>query len=135
MVRIVLGIDFEDGAFIGRGRVELLERIDQHGSIAQAAKSMNMSYRRAWYLIDGFSRTFSEPIVERQHGGKGGGSAVLTPLGREIVERYRAMEILAQRSLRPHVQALRRKLAAPEARVVVQPLLEPKRKAPARKAT
>lgn len=93
--RIVLRIDFDDVRYIGHGRIRLLELIGEHGSIAKAAKAMDMSYKRAWYLIDEFSGTFSEPIIERRHGGKGGGSAELTPFGRELVRQYRAMEAKA----------------------------------------
>lgn len=92
MTRVVLRIDFDDQRYIGHGRVELLERIDELGSISKAAKAMGMSYKRAWYLAESINSTFKEPVVTRQHGGKGGGSAGLTALGKSIVKEYRAIE-------------------------------------------
>lgn len=93
--RVVLRIDFDDERYIGHGRIRLLELIGEHGSIARAAKAMGMSYKRAWYLMDEFNGVFSEPLLERQHGGKGGGSAQLTPFGEEVVRQYRGMEAKA----------------------------------------
>jgi molybdate transport system regulatory protein len=90
MTRIRLRIDFDRDRYIGHGRIELLELIGRHGSIAQAAKAMGMSY-----LIDEFNSLFIEPLIARQHGGKGGGSASLTPFGERLVDEYRAMEAKA----------------------------------------
>ena len=95
MTRSRLRIDFDGESYIGHGRIELLELIGRHGSIAQAAQAMGMSYKRAWYLIDGFNAMFREPLIERQHGGKGGGSATLTAFGERVVADYRAMEAKA----------------------------------------
>lgn len=92
MTRVILRIDFDDERYVGHGRIELMELIAQYGSIAQAAKAMNMSYKRAWYLVDSINATFAEPIIERRHGGKGGGSAELTPFGQQLVHDYREME-------------------------------------------
>ena len=92
MTVIKIRIKFDGERYIGHGRIELLELIGQHGSIARAAKAMEMSYKRAWYLIDGFNAIFSEPLIERQHGGRGGGAAKLTPFGVEVVRLYRDME-------------------------------------------
>lgn len=108
MARIVLRIDFDDERYIGHGRIELLELIGKHGSIMKAAKAMNMSYKRAWYLVDDFSACFSEPLIARQHGGKGGGSASLTEFGREVVERYRRMELRTKTAIKDDIAALRR---------------------------
>jgi molybdate transport system regulatory protein len=95
MTRIRLRIDFDGERYVGHGRIELLELIGRHGSISKAAQAMSMSYKRAWYLIDGFNAMFREPLIERQHGGKGGGSATLTPFGERVVAEYRAMEARA----------------------------------------
>src|SRR5204862_449749 len=86
---IKLRIDFDDERYIGHGRIQLLELIGVHGSIAQAAKAMNMSYKRAWYLMDEFNSMFADPLIERQHGGRGGGAAKLTPFGADLVRQYR----------------------------------------------
>jgi molybdate transport system regulatory protein len=95
MTEIKLRIDFDDERYIGHGRVQLLELIGEHGSIAKAAKAMDMSYKRAWYLMDDFNSMFADPLIERQHGGRGGGAAKLTPFGEELVRQYRDMEAKA----------------------------------------
>jgi molybdate transport system regulatory protein len=56
---------------------------------------MDMSYKRAWYLMDEFNSMFADPLIERQHGGRGGGAAKLTPFGEELVRQYRDMEAKA----------------------------------------
>ncbi|MFN0217756.1 MAG: winged helix-turn-helix domain-containing protein [Hyphomicrobium sp.] len=111
MTKIVLRIDFDDERYIGHGRIELLELIGERGSIAKAAAAMGMSYKRAWYLIDEFSCVFSEPLVERRHGGKGGGSARLTPFGAELVERYRDMEAKAMTHFAKQIKPIEKRLA------------------------
>ena len=95
MAVIKIRIDFDGERYIGHGRIQLLEFIGEHGSIAKAAKAMDMSYKRAWYLMDEFSALFADPIIERQHGGRGGGAAKLTPFGADLVRQYREMEAKA----------------------------------------
>jgi molybdate transport system regulatory protein len=77
---------------IGPGKIKLLEAIDQSGSISQAGRSLGMSYRRAWLLIDDMNRCFREPVVATQPGGARGGGALLTMFGRKLVRDYRAIE-------------------------------------------
>jgi len=79
-------IDGPEGTFIGHGRVVLLERIIEFGSITKAAKSMEMSYRRAWDLVDSMNRQAKRPLVELATGGKGGGGALVTKDGIKAVE-------------------------------------------------
>ncbi|TAN38364.1 MAG: LysR family transcriptional regulator [Nitrospirae bacterium] len=78
-------IDGEEGTFLGYGRIILLERIREHGSITRAAKSMEMSYRHAWELVDSMNRQSARPFVELATGGKGGGGARLTTDGEKAV--------------------------------------------------
>ena len=77
---------------LGPGKVSLLESIDQMGSISEAARQSNISYRRAWDLVDTMNQCFNEPLVESVAGGKGGGGATLTSLGKRVIETYRNME-------------------------------------------
>lgn len=70
----------------------LLELIRETGSISAAGRAMDMSYRRAWLLVDALNRMFKEPAVESQRGGKQGGGAALTAFGEALVDRFRAME-------------------------------------------
>lgn len=91
---------------IGPGKVELLRRIDGDGGISAAARSMGMSYRRAWHLIDTLSEAFEEPVVETAVGGSGGGGARLTPIGRRLVEEYQAAIDAAAGAASPYLQWL-----------------------------
>ncbi len=91
-LRPVLRIDFPPADRLGRGKILLLELIRETGSISAAGRAMDMSYRRAWLLVDALNRMFSEPSVESQRGGKQGGGALVTPFGEELIRRYREME-------------------------------------------
>jgi len=81
-------IEGPEGTFLGYGRVVLLERIRDHGSITAAARSMKMSYRHAWTLVDSMNRQSSTAVVEKSTGGKGGGGAVLTEAGARAIEAF-----------------------------------------------
>lgn len=78
--------------FGGAGRVDLLARIAECGSISQAARSIKMSYKAAWDAIDAMNNLAGEPLVARQTGGKGGGGTVLTERGRQLVDNFRIIE-------------------------------------------
>lgn len=78
----------EGQSFLGIGRIELLERIDQTGSINAAAKEMKMSYKAAWERINGMNSLASQPLIERVTGGKGGGGTKLTPYARELIATF-----------------------------------------------
>ncbi|OCJ16999.1 LysR family transcriptional regulator [Rhizobium sp. AC44/96] len=95
----ILRISFPDNDRLGRGKMELLERIRETGSISAAGRAMDMSYRRAWLLVSELNRMFNEPVVESQRGGQKGGGAALTPFGGELVERFRNMERALRSSL------------------------------------
>jgi len=79
-------INGPEGIFIGYGRVALLEKIIEHGSIAKAAKSMNMAYRHAWDLVDSMNRQSKKPFVKLATGGKGGGGALVTEEGKRAIK-------------------------------------------------
>lgn len=81
-------IDGPKGTFLGYGRVVLLERIREYGSITQAAKSMDMSYRHAWELVNSMNRQSSKPFVVAATGGKGGGGALITAEGEKAIKMF-----------------------------------------------
>jgi len=87
-----LWLEGMEGTFLGYGRIVLLERIDQFGSIAQAARSMKMSYKHAWDLVESMNRQSSEPLVCKTSGGKRGGGTQLTEHGRKAIVAYRSMD-------------------------------------------
>lgn len=95
MARLKLTITLASGARIGPGKAALLESVLATGSISAAARAMGMDYKRAWLLIDSLNRAFATPVVERVAGGSGGGGAVLTPFGKDLLARYRRLEARA----------------------------------------
>ena len=105
-IRIVFG----DAEMIGPGKAELLDRIDRCGSIAAAGREMGMSYKRAWELVGTLNAMFRAPVVESTRGGPGGGGAVLTAAGREVLDLYRAFESAAAEAGAGHLAALQSRL-------------------------
>lgn len=108
MARISFRIVFGESVAIGPGKIELLERIAAEGSISAAGREMQMSYRRAWTLVDELNGTFSRPLVAKRPGGRNGGGAVLTPLGRAVIRDYRALETIVRERGGRHVASLER---------------------------
>src|SRR6185437_1343196 len=90
MARLSLRVDLGAAGAIGPGKMRLLETIAATGSISAAGRALGMSYRRAWSLVDEMNACFRQPVVSVAIGGKAGGGATLTPLGREVVRRYRS---------------------------------------------
>ena len=93
--RLTLRVDFGSSRSIGPGKIRLLEAIDHTGSISQAGRTLGMSYRRAWLLIDDLNQCFQHAVVSARPGGSQGGGAVLTEFGTELVRDYRAIETAA----------------------------------------
>jgi len=104
-------IDLAPEGRIGPGKIQLLEQIHEHGSISAAGRAMEMSYKRAWDLVDEINRICRQSAVEPQTGGKNGGGAVLTPFGITLVKRYRKIERDAAGAVRRELQALRGEIA------------------------
>ena len=90
-VSLIVRVDMGAHGRLGPGKMMLLDNIDRHGSISAAGRAMNMSYRQAWDLVDQLNRAFVELVVESHAGGKSGGGASLTPLGRALVAHYSAI--------------------------------------------
>ena len=110
VLRLRIGKDRE--LAVGPGKIALLEAIDETGSISAAGRKLRMSYRRAWLLVDALNRTFDAPVLTTATGGKEGGGTSLTPLGIEVVKRYRRAEALAMAAARKEIGALRRMMRA-----------------------
>lgn len=89
-------ISGNNGQMLGAGRVQLLEKINELGSINKAAKAINMSYKKAWHLINAMNDAAESPLVERRTGGVNGGGTVVTIKGLELVALYRKTEQNAQ---------------------------------------
>jgi len=91
-IRITARLVTKGERAFGPGKADLLERIMAEGSISKAAKSMEMSYSRAWQLVDAMNQSFRQPLVESTAGGRKGGGAVLTRTGEEVLALFRRME-------------------------------------------
>lgn len=89
--RLSLRIDFEAGR-LGPGKVDLLEHIARARSIAAAARAMDMSYKRAWELVDAMNQMFREPVVTTQPGRNTAGATEVTVFGQRVIALYRAAE-------------------------------------------
>ncbi len=83
-------IEGDKGAFIGIGRVMLLEKIKELGSITVAAKSMKMSYQHAWELIDSMNKQAKLPLVVTSSGGVGG--TKITNEGERVIALFRDLQ-------------------------------------------
>lgn len=92
-------IDTAVGGFLGEKRIRLLEAIDRHGSILQAAKAVPMAYKAAWDAVDDMNNVAPEPLVLRVTGGRNGGGTELTDFGRRLIAFYRALEQESQAAL------------------------------------
>ncbi|MBC3871703.1 winged helix-turn-helix domain-containing protein [Undibacterium oligocarboniphilum] len=101
--RIYIG----DGIAIGPGKIDLLRQIGETRSIAAAARVLGVPYKRAWLLIVSLNEGFGRPVIETASGGKGGGGALLTPLGRELITCYDALEQRLNAEATAELEAMR----------------------------
>ncbi|MBD0832745.1 winged helix-turn-helix domain-containing protein [Aestuariibaculum sediminum] len=81
-------IEHENGVLLGEGRVQLLKAIETTGSLSRAAKSLNISYKKAWDLIDSVNKSAKRPVTINTVGGKGGGGAELTDYGKSLIHAF-----------------------------------------------
>jgi molybdate transport system regulatory protein len=119
-VRLTLRLDFGADRALGPGKIRLLETIDKTGSISQAGRSLGMSYRRAWLLVNDLNHLFRKPVVTTKPGGVQGGGATLTAFGKGLIRKYRAIEtratVMAQKQLRDLEAPVRTLTVAPKVR-------------------
>ena len=86
----------------------MLERIGETGSIAQAAKDMGLSYKKAWAMIDALNTLGKEPYVVTQKGGTKGGGAILTETAKNVMKAYKRLndKLLAVLAEEPELLSL-----------------------------
>ena len=106
VARFRLRISAGETVAIGPGKVALLEAIGDTGSLTAAAKQLDMSYRRAWLLLDDLNRSLKKPAVESAIGGAHGGGSQLTETGRALVAHYRGVEATAGKACAPEIRKL-----------------------------
>jgi molybdate transport system regulatory protein len=106
-------VDFAGRCSVGIGKIELLEAIAASGSLVRAARSMHMSYRRAWLLLHDLNTSFDQPVADASVGGRGGGGVTLTAFGKSLVSGYRGLEVSVNstaegylKKFSPHAKAL-----------------------------
>jgi molybdate transport system regulatory protein len=104
--KLKLIAEFTNGRAVGPGKIQLLEAIEKAGSISQASRNLGMSYRRAWMLVDDMNNCFRNPVIEAQSGGPQGGRATLTPVGKMLIEQYRAIEAAAWLATSKHLHEI-----------------------------
>lgn len=95
---------------MGPGKARLVAAIAATGSISGAARAMGMSYRRAWQLVDALNESFRQPVVLTATGGRRGGGAVVTALGRRLVKLYGLMENKASSAIAGDLRSFSRHL-------------------------
>jgi len=81
-------IEGKDGVFLGEGRIKILKAIMAEGSLSKAAKSLGMSYKKAWTLVDSINKNASHPIVVTNTGGSGGGGTAITDYGIQVIAAF-----------------------------------------------
>lgn len=104
--RLSIRVELPNGSRLGPGKVALLESIGQRRSIAAAARDHDMSYRRAWLLVDDLNRAFSEPVVETFPGRSQGAGAALTAFGTRLVALFRATERRCLKAASPSLREI-----------------------------
>ena len=87
-IKSKIWIETEEGILISEGRVQLLKLIGETGSLNKAAKAMNLSYQKAWRLVDDANKASKNPLIETQVGGNKGGGTLLTPYGKTVIESF-----------------------------------------------
>lgn len=96
---IKIHVPYGEVSAIGPGKADLLQAIEDNGSISAAARKLGMSYKRAWDLVDTMNNSFREPLVATATGGSHGGGAQVTEFGHALLRRYRDIEIKANQAV------------------------------------
>ncbi len=78
--------------YLGRGKIELLKQIEKTGSLSQAAKNMQMSYKAAWDSIQSINKHAPCPVVTTTKGGKNGGGSSISCYGKKLIQTFDALE-------------------------------------------
>lgn len=90
-IRNRIWINGDEGTFLGNGRIQLLEKLLETGSINDAARALKMSYRKAWSLLESMNNQAPEPYVIKSTGGQGGGGTLVTKAGKKAIRNFRKL--------------------------------------------
>ena len=138
-VGVRLRVDIGPECSIGPGKIALLEQIERSGSLSKAARTLKMSYRRAWLLLEDLNQTLGQRVTTASVGGAGGGGAKITPFGQHVTAAFREIETVAASAAAAKLEWLLRSGAAPGTpvaprRAVARALTSaPKKRGPAAK--
>ncbi|WP_228520822.1 MULTISPECIES: winged helix-turn-helix domain-containing protein [Flavobacterium] len=92
-IKSKIWIETDEGILISEGRIHLLKQIEATGSLNKAAKEMNISYQKAWKLIDASNKASKEPLIATQVGGNKGGGTVITPYGKSLIASFEKINV------------------------------------------
>lgn len=98
-IRSRIWLEGIQGPFLGEGKISLLKAIVKFGSINKAAKSMNMSYKKAWKLVEAMNQRSSNPLVIRTAGGIDGGGTQLTDSGEKAIKQFNILKVKLRKFL------------------------------------
>ena len=107
---VKIRLHLNDKIALGPGKADLLEAIIQNGSISAAGRAMNMSYKRAWDLVNTMNESFVQPIVTTAKGGSHGGGAEVTELGKQVLTQYRLAQLRAEQAIEGEMLTLSNQL-------------------------
>ena len=107
---VKIRLHLNDKIALGPGKADLLEAIIQNGSISAAGRAMNMSYKRAWDLVNTMNESFVQPIVTTAKGGSHGGGAEVTELGKQVLTQYRLAQLCAEQAIEDEMLTLSHQL-------------------------
>jgi molybdate transport system regulatory protein len=97
-IKVKFWIERKGVSILGPGRMAILEAIDRTGSLTEATKECNISFRKGWKLIAEINEQLEQPVVISERGGAGGGGkSSLTEYGKNLIQQYRTIrkEIVA----------------------------------------
>ena len=103
---IKIRLYLNDKVALGPGKADLLDAIMQNGSISAAGRAMEMSYKRAWDLVNTMNESFANPIVVTAKGGSHGGGAEVTEFGQQILKQYRQAQLNAEKTIENEMLSL-----------------------------
>jgi molybdate transport system regulatory protein len=95
-IRFSFRVYHGDKPYLGNGRIELIQLIHKHGSIAKAADAMSMSYRKAWQMVKDLNKISKQTMIDVKLGGKKGGGAMVTEAGLDAVKKFLAIKSKAE---------------------------------------
>lgn len=114
IVKIKIQLEVNDNIALGPGKADLLEAIQEKGSISAAAVHMGMSYKRAWDLVNTMNKSFKQAVISTSVGGGKGGGAQVTDFGSQVLVQYRAIEAKTALALKAEMSDLLLMLATSE---------------------